>query len=316
MTTFNKNLLSQEIILTSREDRGTGEFGFVVNGTPCIDYPMVSLEGALVAHDLLEHVNGVEKIGSIDDEIEALAGIWFVRGQHGELRRDAVGSFYSPEQSIAFDIQNMGRIYNDGVNFRTPVPETTECDYDETWEAILTFAREGINDEMDEIDNDRLDYYFESCLHYLRAGWAKVVERYNDDAYLANRLFWAIAEAADPLVKDADCEGQELLLSFDIETMNVNCHSTEKYYYVVVTMETEETESEVSLATDEDHYMEDDYDLTEFVGDSLDERDDNNGDCIVESIMEAINDHRYRLELPATDAENYIITFEYLSEYI
>lgn len=51
----------------------------------------VATSGKLVAHDLLEHPN-IAIIGSIGDELEALGGVLYMRGQFGDISRTVAGS--------------------------------------------------------------------------------------------------------------------------------------------------------------------------------------------------------------------------------
>ena len=91
--------MKKVILKTITDSEGTT--GIVVEGMKRIQYPSAAQEGFLIAHDLLEHVNGIEAIGSVDDELEAMGGCWFVRGKSGQMRRDNYGSMYSPEETIA-----------------------------------------------------------------------------------------------------------------------------------------------------------------------------------------------------------------------
>lgn len=217
------------VILEARKDRETGELGYMVVGTKMIEYPMVSREGLLIAHDLLEHVNGVDSIGSIDDELEALGGVWYVRGEFSDLNRNSrVGSRNSPEENLAGDVLNLARIYNNGVNFRTPVPETEEHDEDISFESIIDIAKGQVEDEIDEEDRDaeRLKQYFDAVLHYMRKGYDKAAAKYPNQC-MVNDLFWAIAEACDPYVGSAEMKGQRLELSYNLTTGMAYC---EEYY--------------------------------------------------------------------------------------
>jgi hypothetical protein len=205
--------------LTAKMDNETGELGYLIEGTPIIQYPMVANESSLIAHDLLEHVNGLGKIGSLDDELEALAGVWFIRGQHGNLRRDGGGSRYTPQDNIASDVLNMARIYNNGVNFRTKVPKTKACSEDDNFNEIIQKAKDDVCDEIDsdDINQARLDVYFNACLHYMRKGWAKVqrrFKRYSSNQFYANNLFWNIEQALRDYMQPY-YEGQQLKLSIN-----------------------------------------------------------------------------------------------------
>jgi hypothetical protein len=205
--------------LTAKIDNETGELGYLIEGTPIIQYPMVANESLLIAHDLLEHVNGLGKIGSLDDELEALAGVWFIRGQHGQLRRDGGGSRYTPQENLSSDVLNMAHIYNFGVNFRSKVPNTKACSEDDTFKEIIQKAKEDICGEIDsdDINQSRLDVYFNACLHYMRAGWSKVqrrFKRYSSNNFYANNLFWEIEQALRDFMQP-DYEGQQLKLSIN-----------------------------------------------------------------------------------------------------
>lgn len=221
-------------ILTAKTDRETGELGYMIEGTPVIQYPMVAAEGLLVAHDLLEHVNGVEKIGSLDDELEALAGVWYVRGQWGDIRRDRFARSVTPHDDIAADVLNMALIYNNGVDFRTPVPSTRSSQWDDDITAIIDKAKEDLHGELDadEINVQRIDDYFAACVHYMRVGFRKIEKRFPSATWV-NTLFWNIAEAAEPWVTSAEFEGHQLQLKFEISTANVwiDEHYPDEDYY-------------------------------------------------------------------------------------
>lgn len=206
-------------------DGETGELGLVIEGTKIISYPMAANEGLLIAHDLIEHINGPENIGSIDDELEALAGIWYVRGNSGQLRMDRVGSRYSPEENLASDVVNMARIYVEGeVDFKTPVPECGEGDYDETIDCIIEFACKGLESELDEhYDERRLNDYLHGVKQYMRLGFEKFQDLDYDWIQL-NNIFWSITEAVEPHAKHCEYEGQEFELEFDVDENTARCN--------------------------------------------------------------------------------------------
>jgi hypothetical protein len=132
---------AQRVILTVAEDHELGGYGLLIDGMHGDDINPAQ-SGLLVAHDLLEHVNGTAHIGTIDDELEALGGIWFVRGQHADLTRDGSGSMYTPEENIASDIVRMFRDFWNGAYVDTTAPRTKPCDADEAFRTILRHAAE------------------------------------------------------------------------------------------------------------------------------------------------------------------------------
>ena len=196
-----------------------GMLGLNIVGMPMISYPMAAGEGLLIAHDILEHQNGVKSIGSIGDELEALGGIWFVRGSVGELRRDNMGSMYTPEESLATDVANMARMFIVGdVPLRVKVKNTRPHDEDGIFNAIIEIAKESTKEELAYEDGD-IDYklfneYFDATLHLLRTGYMKAQRRFGCN-YKANTMFWNIAEQVDVILKYAEYEGQEFRLGYD-----------------------------------------------------------------------------------------------------
>jgi hypothetical protein len=206
--------------MVARKDLETGETGLMFSDCPIINYPMVANEGLLVAHDLLEHVNGLDKIGSIDDELEALGGVWFVRGNYGVLRRNSQ-SYISPDQSLASDVLNMARIYNNGVEFKTDVPTIYQDSYMYNIAVeICELARNDIPGEIeeDELDQGRIDFYLKSAVAYIVNGYEKASAKF--EQFEVNQLFWNIAETIDNFLKHEELmEGQEFILIVDYEDL-------------------------------------------------------------------------------------------------
>ena len=194
---------------------------------------MVANEGLLIAHDLIEHQNGTDQIGSLDDELEALGGTWYVRGQHADISRPSRG--HSPQSDLASDVLNMARIYNFGVEFHTKVPNTRAHDQDENFREIIQQAKEDINGEIDSEDRDdeRLETYFYAALHYMRQGYRKAHKRYESKGrFFANNLFWNIAEVVDSILP-VEFEGQQFELKYSMTTSEANCfeyYPEEEYY--------------------------------------------------------------------------------------
>jgi len=195
-----------------------GMLGLNVVGMPMISYPMAAGEGLLIAHDILEHQNGISSIGSIGDELEALGGVWYIRGEFNDLRRDNRGSMYSPIENLASDIANMAVMYNRGVPMRVKVPNTREHEQDYDFKEMIKIAKRTATQEIKGMD-DKIDYklyveYFESALHLLRMGYMKAKRRFKSQTK-ANIMFWNIAEAVDEILKYAEYDGQEFRLGYD-----------------------------------------------------------------------------------------------------
>lgn len=211
------------VILEAFEDDETGILGLGIVGVPRTGGTNAATEGLLIAHDLIEHVNGLTAIGSIDDELEALGGIWYVRGSHGELNRNGTGSYYSIEENIASDVVRMFRDHVDGGQYvdyskrRVSQPVSAD-DYLQT---ILECADKTYLSEFNSDPDERVQAreawpaYRKVALARMRRGYAKARRRYEKRGrFAANNLFWHIAEAVEPHCKP-DYAGQRFKLSYN-----------------------------------------------------------------------------------------------------
>jgi hypothetical protein len=187
--------------------------GLVVKGTVMSEGMAADRDGTLVAHDLLEHQNGVHAIGPIDDELEALGGVWQVRGRWGDMV-SAHPSRFSAEENIASDIIRMARDL-DGAGWwpRIGKYRTRAHDEDEAFECILQYAREGIPKELDgeEMQDFPLEAYLENALHLMRRGYRKAERRFGE-RFQGINLFKAIKDAVNGA--RPEWEGQEFILGY------------------------------------------------------------------------------------------------------
>ena len=205
------------ITLVSKEDNETGELGLIIKGMRVTNYPSVASTGLLIAHDLLEHQNGISAIGSISDELEALGGVWFVRGQHYDMDRGKP-AYHTPETHLASDVSNMAELVCNGVPIRGFSKKTYKHFQDDAFIEIIELGRESYKSEMDcyeDSDFDPLNDYFSYCLHAMRKGYRKAEKRFN--RVNANTLFWDIAGAVDPYASNVDYENQEFRLFYSAD---------------------------------------------------------------------------------------------------
>lgn len=207
--------------LISQEDSQTGELGWIFSDININeDLFMSSNDPLLLAHDFLEHPNGLDSIGSIDDEMQALGGIWFVRGQFGLLRKDNVGMAYSIEQHLASDLSRMYREQEITSYTMIDDSERAEIKYSaidndviETAKEIIELARNDINSELEDGEqfDIGIDEYLADAKLYFLLGYQRSVIRFDDDANSANELFWNIVSAFDS-VDDPEWEEREINL--------------------------------------------------------------------------------------------------------
>lgn len=200
-----------KVILTARRDEMTGEMGLCIPGVAPSDIVNASSDGLGIAHDLIEHQNGAAEIGGIADECEALGALWFVRGCTGQLRRDSIGSAYTPEQNLASDLSRMFDDWHHGGQYLEQTTRRTRpCDDDASLEEIIRHARRNIlknengHDISDHAAHRAAARQYLAIAHSLmRIGYRKARKKYGS-THAANNLFWDITGAVEPRTKHLD----------------------------------------------------------------------------------------------------------------
>lgn len=201
------------IRLIAAADEYDNSPGFVLKGCPSFEGLMADRDGTLTAHDVLEHQNGIAAMGSVWDELEAVGGVWQVRGRHGDFatRRP---SYHSPAVNTAADVT---RMFMEWEGWNGPHSMRTRAhDYDDDFREILEIARHDIPREYSQEDwgrDDRakLDRYLELALHRMRTGFRKAERRFGS-GFHGHSQFCAIRDAVERAVKWIDWEGQEYVL--------------------------------------------------------------------------------------------------------
>lgn len=193
--------------------------GLALKGAPVYrDGFMADREGVLIAHDLLEHMNGPRQIGSVWDELEALGAIWQVRARHGDLFTGRP-AHHSMESNIASDLTRMYADWLAEQRYCGPGSlgvGSRSHDYDESFSECIRIARQDIPREwgdgpMETAELAHVEEYLALALRRMRIGFRKAQKRYGSGFYASN-LFVAIREAvADTRV---EFEGQEFILSY------------------------------------------------------------------------------------------------------
>lgn len=214
----------KEIRLRVIRDENTGEVGLALADMRITHETNAATEGLLIAHDVVEHVNGADAIGSIDDELEALGAIWYVRGQYSDLRRDGVGSAYTVHENIAADITRMFADFFHGAHVDLSPMRTHPTDADDDFREIINLALADMRNEVRDAGTpeqelaEREAEYIAVCLPRMRRGYRKARNKYDRyGRFAANSLFWAIAGAVDRALKHHELfEGQEFTLHYDV----------------------------------------------------------------------------------------------------
>lgn len=190
------------VILTAREDYEFGGIGLHIEGMKK-EGTNPATEGLQIAHDLIEHVNGLDAIGDICDELEALGAIWFVRGQWGDIRRNS-NSTATAYEDIASDIVRMFADFFHGAHVDLTVPRTQACVADDDFREIIRIALEQTDYELgpdyDQHAKKREAEYMAVCLPRMRRGYRKARNKYGKGLMAANSLFWVVANEVDKLM--------------------------------------------------------------------------------------------------------------------
>jgi hypothetical protein len=172
-----------EIFLTGKEDEQSGEIGLAFDGSQ-----YVFRTATLGAHDLIEHVNGVENIGTITDELQASGSAHYTRIQTGHnVTEDGM---VNDMLSIASD-SNLGE-----VDFGPIIPEQPESDNDDSFEWIIETFRNKIGNELDDEDLEYfdIDQFCDQALQCMRLGESKQESRFKTP-WEACEAFMAIESA-------------------------------------------------------------------------------------------------------------------------
>ncbi len=223
--------MQKSIKLVSFTDSMTGTLGLGISTMPRNDETNASVDGLLIAHDIIEHVNGAKHIGSIDDELEAMGALWYTRGQWGDLRRDGRGSRFTPTESVASDLTRMFRDYFHGVTLNKATV-TKPTDLDDDFIEIIARATEDYASEVDEEEHEeQAKVYNNVCLSRMRMGYRKAKNKYEKHGrHAANNLFWAIAECMEKPVKHISHEGQQFKLNYGFDSNgDAYAHCDEMY---------------------------------------------------------------------------------------
>lgn len=178
---------------------------------------MVATAPLLIAHDLIEHPNGLHSIGDIPDELQAMGGIWFVRGWRGHVSVEGSYNAYRAAESIAHEVSRM--FYEGGYDQLHPcdvtVPVTQPCEIDTSIEETNEYAREQILAEgryRGHPHETNISRYLLLSRAMMRRGYRATARRFGSSTTALNQLE-AIMAAVAPAMRDP-IEGQQFLLRY------------------------------------------------------------------------------------------------------
>ena len=181
-----------------------GEQGFYF--TECnSDLINMTNDPRLLCHDLLEHVNGLESIGSREDEIQALGAVCFGRYKFEYL-------------DLTSDLQREFEHFASGCEL-DEIDEQQETEFDDQLEDFLNSVDYSyMNEELNE--NDRsIEQFKKLALDYMRLGITKAQKIYKSELTLAN-LFFDLQNKLDEQLKYLDLYTEKLFIDIRILAEN------------------------------------------------------------------------------------------------
>lgn len=214
----------QEVILNVIED-SFGSTGLAVEGIKMFEDFNAAIEGALIAHDVLEHQQGFEKIGSIGDELIALGGVWFIRGEVNDITGKP--SMHSAMTHVASEVARMADyVILSQVPIREDLDPTINPDECYDYELIVreakqTFYNERLEDIKEQgIKLSQINHYFDAVINLMAKGYRMADDRLKCQQR-ANTMFWEIARQIDTVAKQIHYPGQQFILSYCLESQAV-----------------------------------------------------------------------------------------------
>lgn len=192
----------------------TGETGLGFKGHTSHPNLVGDIDGRLIAHDIVEHQNGLAAIGCPADELQALGALWHIRGEAGMLGN----TYYSPEQSLAHDVES---VFHDLLASedewlpRIGQYRTHQHECDDVFDEIIKHAGKAIErseSDYDHFDRDMFNAFLENAKHLMRIGHNKSQRRWGNQ-YYGTDTFNRIQEAVSEHAPHAE-EGQEFILGY------------------------------------------------------------------------------------------------------
>ncbi len=215
-------------IIPSRCEHSSGKLGLALEGINIReDVPFVAFDGRLIAHDIIEHTDGIKD--TIENEFHALGAGFFCRGQYGAYQKNGEGRYSAGEilfnevleffQQVAdkvytFDVINL----DDSPDFHRPGRYASEQMMDvfeshldeETGLDEKTYP--GFSAELSSVLGCPLEVAFKSAAYYIGQGFGMAEEVYRS-GQLACTLFWEIAARIEGILK----RGIDLVRHIDVE---------------------------------------------------------------------------------------------------
>jgi hypothetical protein len=207
----------------------SGELGLYVSGMSTSESDDISFDtgdGFLLAHDIVEHVNGIQAVGSVGDELMALGALWYVRGDWGWPFRETSGS---PELGQASDISSM---YRDWLykGWGMPTPKLGRSVFRGAFIAMLKLFPEYLEHGMETDRESARQEFSKIALRFLCRGASKAHRKYGS-VRTANEFFFLVQQQIkNALAPDMHYAGQEWRLSYTFSKVTSTELSDHEFY--------------------------------------------------------------------------------------
>lgn len=202
------------------------ELGLKVDGVRTFDGMVATMDGRLIAHDIVEHQNGPGEIGSVWDELQALGGLWYTRGQFGEIVSGR-GDYMDPFDVISREVDNLSRYVNVGlIRQRLVNKRVFKSSAASAFESMVEAAHEA----KDGFTTEEFKIFRRYVRYHMNRGYCKAKKRFGGprhSRYAALNMFIHIQEAVNSIKDRVVEEGQIFLLSYT--TTEASC--VEHYQY-------------------------------------------------------------------------------------
>lgn len=164
------NTRNRYVYLTTEPDWGSDLLGLVPDGVTHDRYTPIT-DGRLLAHDLVEHVNGLQQIGQVWDEMEALGALVFTRGNHENFNIPLSKVIASEMSILAEDC-----VFNDGD---IPTYQRVGSKHDYLDELSAEMVRHIVL--PDELTAEDAEQFLKASQVFLKRGYLKAERKFGTE---------------------------------------------------------------------------------------------------------------------------------------
>lgn len=207
--------------LSVKYERHSGYMGFILDRVRQIENTrMVTDSGEIIAHDIIEHITGLHKIGSIYDELQALGAMYFVRSMpyDSEDIPSKKSRHFLADDLAGFCIEFVEK----GIKGSLTTKKHKNKELVKIFSHLVDIAKIAlknyfdVNDNFIDLNADKINHYFENAIHIMCIGYTKAKKKYKTQNN-ANVLYWSIAHAINMHINENGIDPDqkyELLINY------------------------------------------------------------------------------------------------------